>query len=136
MRGESLFFYFSHNSGRPYRSYRKPSKDISIHRKPEGFELDDRTFCHFLSLLKQRRNIQENFMPVKKSIFLIRLIGILFVLSLPLAGPFQQVGPDDIAKKYPEIAGVYNFQPGQGRILIQRDENKFSGIDRTSVFQL
>jgi len=58
-------------------------------------------------------------MPAKNRLFLIQLVGILFVLSLLQAGPFQQDRSDDIAKKYPEIEGVYEFQLGQMTIVAQ-----------------
>jgi predicted acyl esterase len=58
-------------------------------------------------------------MFVRKRIFLSRLIGILFVLALLQAGPSQQVRPDDIAKKYPEIEGAYEFQLGQRTTVVQ-----------------
>ena len=58
-------------------------------------------------------------MPARKPVFISRLIGILFVLALLQASPFQQVRPDDITKKYPEIEGVYEFQLGQRTRIIQ-----------------
>jgi hypothetical protein len=67
----------------------------------------------------ERRTIREISMPVKKYLFLIRLFGVLFVFSLLQAGPFQQARRDDIAKKYPEIEGVYEFQLGQRTRIIQ-----------------
>ncbi len=42
--------------------------------------------------------------------------------SVMYAGPYngvQSVRPDDIAKKYPEIEGVYEFQLGQRTRIIQ-----------------
>ena len=58
-------------------------------------------------------------MPAKNRFFLIQLVGILFVLSLLQAGPFQQDRSDDITKKYPEIEGVYELQLGQMTIVVQ-----------------
>ncbi len=58
-------------------------------------------------------------MPVRNRFHLVRLVGVLFVLSLLQAGPFHQVRLDDIAKKYPEIEGVYEFQLGQRTRIIQ-----------------
>lgn len=58
-------------------------------------------------------------MRVKKLLSLNRLIGVLFIFSLLQASPFQQVRPEDIAKKYPEIEGVYEFQLGKRMIVVQ-----------------
>jgi putative CocE/NonD family hydrolase len=58
-------------------------------------------------------------MPVKKQRFFSLFSGVLFVLALLQAGPFQQVRRDEIAKKYPEIEGVYEFQLGQRTRIIQ-----------------
>jgi hypothetical protein len=52
-------------------------------------------------------------------LFLSRLVGALIVISLLQAGPLQQVKADDIAKKYPEIEGVYEFQLGQRTTVVQ-----------------
>ncbi len=58
-------------------------------------------------------------MPAKNRFFPGRFVGILFVLSLLQAGPLGQVRPDNIAKKYPEIEGVYEFQSGPRTIVVQ-----------------
>ena len=58
-------------------------------------------------------------MPTKNRFFLIRVVGILSVFSLFQAGPFQQVRPDVIPQKYPQIEGVYEFQDGQRTRMIQ-----------------
>jgi putative CocE/NonD family hydrolase len=59
-------------------------------------------------------------MPAKSRHILIRFAGILFVLSLLQAGPAQGIRPDDLAKKYPDVAGIYEMTiPGQGAITVQ-----------------
>jgi len=58
-------------------------------------------------------------MSVKNRLFISWLVGVLFILPLLQANSFQQVRPDDIAKKYPEIEGVYEFQLGLRTIVVQ-----------------
>jgi putative CocE/NonD family hydrolase len=58
-------------------------------------------------------------MPVRRRVFLSWLVGVLVVLALLQAGPVEQVRRDDVAKKYPEIEGVYEFQVGSKTILVQ-----------------
>jgi putative CocE/NonD family hydrolase len=58
-------------------------------------------------------------MAVRKLLFLSRFVGALLVISLLQAGPLRQVRRNDIAEKYPEIEGVYEFQLGQRTRIIQ-----------------
>jgi hypothetical protein len=59
-------------------------------------------------------------MPGKLRLFFSRFVGILLVVFLLQNSPFLQVRPDDLAKKYPEIEGLYEMTvPGAGTIIIQ-----------------
>ena len=59
-------------------------------------------------------------MPVKSRPFFSRFAGVLFVLSLLQAGPAQGIRSDDLAKKYPEVEGIYEMSvPGQGAVAVQ-----------------
>jgi hypothetical protein len=59
-------------------------------------------------------------MSVKNRFFHGRLVGALFVLSLLQASSAQGIRPDDLAKKYPGIEGIYEMTvPGQGAVAVQ-----------------
>jgi len=59
-------------------------------------------------------------MPRKFRPFFRGFVGILFVLFLLQNNLFLQVKPDDLAKKYPEIEGIYEMQvPGAGTVVLQ-----------------
>ena len=59
-------------------------------------------------------------MPAIIRPFFSRFAGVLFVLSLLQASPAQGIRPDDLAKKYPEVEGIYEMTiPGQGTIAVQ-----------------
>ena len=59
-------------------------------------------------------------MPVKSRPFFSQFAGVLFVLSLLQTGPAQGIGSDDLAKKYPEVEGIYEMTiPGQGVVAVQ-----------------
>jgi len=59
-------------------------------------------------------------MPATSRPFFSRFVGVLFVLSLLQASPAQGPRPDDLAKKYPEVEGIYELTiPGQGTIVVQ-----------------
>ncbi len=59
-------------------------------------------------------------MPAKSRLFFGRFAGVLFIIFLLQSNAFPQVKPDDIAKKYPEIEGVYEMSiPGAGTVVLQ-----------------
>jgi len=59
-------------------------------------------------------------MPVKVRLFFGRFAIILFALIFLQNSAFLEVAPEGIAKKHPEIQGIYEMQvPGQGPLLIQ-----------------
>jgi putative CocE/NonD family hydrolase len=59
-------------------------------------------------------------MPGKLRFFFSRFVGVLFVLFLLQNSLFLQVRPGDLAKKYPEIEGLYEMAvPGAETIFIQ-----------------
>lgn len=59
-------------------------------------------------------------MPAKSRPFFSRFVGVLVVLSLLQASPAQGIRPDDLAKKYPEVEGIYEMiVPGQGAVAVQ-----------------
>jgi uncharacterized protein len=59
-------------------------------------------------------------MPTQSHPALKRFAGVLFAFALLQAGSARQAGTNDLAGKYPEIAGIYEMSiPGQGTVAVQ-----------------